>query len=270
MNSTTPLEIIDNNNIQKEIPKIIYICHKNIKCLQMTYNFWRRLNPSYQIKLFNDNMCENFLLSEFSELHMSIFKFIPNGPIKSDFWRLCILYKYGGIYVDADIHPFVSLDKYLIRSCDFVTCITKSNRNFNPHFIATRKNNIILKKCIDEYINLYIHKKQSYAYWNWSIVGMFNKFFPHVKSHYIKTPQQQVFSIGNEKYQLFIETKKEKETGFMDELKFIKIRTNLHDYYCTFLNKHIFNSRYLNYDPHKHEFIKVVKVKKNKKIKKIF
>lgn len=271
MNSITPSEKTNNSDgddIQKEIPQIIYICHKDIKCLQMTYNNWRRLNPSYQIKLFNDNMCENFLLNQFSELHMSIFKFIPDGPIKSDFWRLCILYKYGGIYVDADIHPFISLDKYLIRSCNFVTCITTSNNNFNPHFIATQKNNIILKQCIDEYINLYHHHKQSYAYWNWSIVTIFNKFLQDVKDHYKKTPQQQVFYLKKEKYQLFFETKKEKNNGFIDEINFIKPKT-LHDYYCTFLNKRIFNSRYLSYDPHKHKF-KIVKVKKNRKIKKIF
>jgi hypothetical protein len=43
---------IPENIIQKEIPKIIYICHKNLKCLNMTYKFWKRLNPTYQIKLF--------------------------------------------------------------------------------------------------------------------------------------------------------------------------------------------------------------------------
>ena len=28
----------------------------------------------------------------------------------------------------------------------------------------------------------------------------------------------------------------------------------LHDYYCTFKNTILFNSRYINYDPHAHEF----------------
>ena len=132
------------DDIQKEIPKIIYICHKNVKCLSMTYKFWKQLNPGYEIKLFNDAMCEQFLLDQFSELHQTVFKFIPDGPIKSDFWRVCVLYKYGGIYVDADIHPLVPLDKYLMRSCNFVTCITKSNGNFNPHFIAARKNDDVI------------------------------------------------------------------------------------------------------------------------------
>jgi mannosyltransferase OCH1-like enzyme len=263
------------DDIQKEIPKIIYICHKNVKCLSMTYKFWKQLNPGYEIKLFNDAMCEQFLLDKFSQLHQTVFKFIPDGPIKSDFWRVCILYKYGGIYVDADIHPLVPLDKYLMRSCDFVSCITKSNGNFNPHFIAARKNDDVLKKCIDEYIQFYTHRKQSYSYWDWSIVNMFNTFLPGVKSHYNKMSQLQVFSLEQKKYQLFFETTKHdtsSSSSSSDNNKYMidnimtKLRPHgLHDYYCTFLNKRIFNTRYINYDPDEHAFKNhVVKNRKQK------
>jgi mannosyltransferase OCH1-like enzyme len=239
---------------QKEIPKIIYICHKNVKCLSTTNAFWKRLNPGYKIKLFNDDMCEKFLLDQFSELHQSIFKFIPDGPIKSDFWRLCILYKYGGIYVDADIHPLVPLDKYLMRSCDFVTCITTSNGNFNPHFIAARKNDDILKKCIDEYIQFYIHRKQSYSYWDWSIVHMFNKFLSNVKSHYNQIRHSQAFSLEQKKYQLFFEILDHDKSNDNSINKIMTQSRGLHDYYCTFLNRRIFNTRYINYDPDEHKF----------------
>lgn len=263
---TNTSNVID---IQQEIPKIIYICHKNLKCLNMTYKFWKRLNPGYQIKLFNDIMCQRFLLDQFSELYQSIFKFIPDGPIKSDFWRLCILYKYGGIYVDADIHPLVSLDKYLVRSCDLVTCITKCNENFNPHFIAARKNDPILKSCIDEYIQFYTHHKQSYAYWDWSIVHMFNKFLSNVKSHYHKMPQLQIFSLEKRKYQLFFETMDKSEAStnnnkyLIDNIMTKMKPGGLHDFYCTFSNRRIFNTRYINYDPDEHKFKKhVVKNRK--------
>ena len=244
----------ENNTNQREIPKIIYICHKNLKCLNMTYSFWKRLNPTYQIKLFDDVMCEKFLLDTFSELHQSVFKFIPDGPIKSDFWRVCILYKYGGIYVDADIHPLVPIKMFLSHNSDFVTCITKSNRNFNPHFIAARKNDPILKECIEEYINFY--KKQSYAYWDWSIVNVFNRQLSHVKHHHNKMPTSQVFILNKKKYQLFFEmtNRDEKQKSAINDIM-AKLKPNgMHDYYCSFLNKRIFNTRYINYDPDEHKF----------------
>jgi mannosyltransferase OCH1-like enzyme len=261
----------DSNNIiiQKKIPKIIYICHKNLKCLNMTYKFWKRLNPTYEIKLFNDAMCEQFLLDQFSELHRSIFKFIPDGPIKSDFWRLCILYRFGGIYVDADIHPLIPLNNYLSLSSDFVTCITTSNGNFNPHFIAARKNDPILKGCIEEYIHFYNDCKQSYAYWDWSIVHMFNKFLSNVKTHYNKMPQSQVFTVNEKKYQLFFEMTTHHITDGNNKHVIDNIMTKLkphglHDYYCTFLNKRIFNTRYINYDPDEHKFKNHVVKNRNK------
>lgn len=245
--------VILDTDTQKEIPKIIYICHKNIECLGMTYNFWKNLNPTYEIKLFDDAMCKKFLLEEFSELHQSVFNFIPDGPIKSDFWRVCIIYKYGGIYVDADIHPLVPLNEFLSHNSDFVTCITKHNRNFNPHFIAARKNDPILKECIEEYIMFY--NKRTYAYWDWSIVHIFNRKLSHVRDHYNKMPRSQVFTINKKKYQLFFEmtihdTKKKYIIN-----DFLKIKPQgLHDYYCSFLNKRIFNTRYNNYDPQDHCF----------------
>ena len=148
-------------------------------------------------------MCQQFLLEQFSELHETNFKIIPDGPIKSDFWRLCILYKYGGIYVDADIHPLMHLDNYLLRSSDFVSCITKSNGNFNPHFIAAKKNNFNLKKYIEEYIDFYTHGKP-YAYWGWSIVTIFNKILSNIKIHYNKIPNLQVFSHQQKNIKFFL------------------------------------------------------------------
>ncbi len=225
------------SQMEMDIPKKIYICHKNTTCLKMTHSIWKNLNPDYEIYLFDDDMCEQFLLKEYSQLHRDIFKFIPDGPIKSDFWRVCILYHKGGIYVDADIHPLVPLSRYLIPTSDFVTCITQENRKFNPHFIAVKKEEEILKLCIDEYISLYTHHKKSYSYWNWSIVNIFNKYLSTLRNPTISTT---VFK--NKKFQFFIEKIKP------------HFNTTLHDYYCVFNNIKIFNTRYANYDPHEHKF----------------
>ena len=249
---------IGEHEEKNEIPKIIYICHKNLQCLTMTHKFWKKINPTYEIKLYNDVMCEQFLLNEMSQLHQSIFKFIPDGPIKSDFWRLCILYKYGGIYVDADIHPLMPLDNYLLRSSDFVTCITKSNGNFNPHFIAAKKNDFNLKKCIEEYIDFYTHHKP-YTYSSWSIVDVFNKVLSNIKTHHNKMPSLQVFSHQQKKYQIFFETTTRDDSYDKNSIDKIMTQSHgLHDYYCTFLNKRIFNTRYLNYDPDNHMFKKYI------------
>ena len=230
--------LIDNDEIQLQIPKRIYICHKNINCLTMTHNKWKKLNPNYEIYLFDDFMSEQFLLNEYSQLHYNVFKFIPDGPIKSDFWRLCILYKYGGIYVDADIHPLIPIDNYLIPTSDFVTCITKANRNFNPHFIAVKKKEHILQLCINEYIEMYTNKRHLYDYWKWSIVHIINKYL-----NTLRNPKISTVVFKNKKFQFFIET-----------TNYYLRSPSLHDYYCVFNNVRLFNSRYINYHPYEHQF----------------
>ena len=94
-------------------PKVIYICNKNLDFIKHYSKNWKILNPDYEIKLYDDNLCNEFLKNEFSQLHSDIFNYIKDGPIKADFWRVCIVYKYGGLYVDADIEPLLHLKDYI-------------------------------------------------------------------------------------------------------------------------------------------------------------
>ena len=153
---------MDNLNIQesnKNFPKIIHISHKTLNKLETSYKYWKELNPEYDIRLYDDEMCKQFLLDYFSKLHCDIFNFIKDGPIKCDFWRLCILYVYGGIYVDADIKPLVPLKEYIQDDIDFCTCHSYNYINnkqiigiYNPHFIICKKNDDYIYNCISKYI----------------------------------------------------------------------------------------------------------------------
>ena len=101
------------NNYIIMIPKVIYMCDKELSFIEKYSENWKNLNPDYEIKLYNDKMCEDFLREEFSELHSDIFKYIKDGPIKADFWRVCVLYKDGGVYSDIDIEPLIPLSKFI-------------------------------------------------------------------------------------------------------------------------------------------------------------
>ena len=185
------------------IPKVIYMCHKNLDNIKKYSQNWKRLNPEYDIKLYDDELCKKFLLEEYSQLHLDIFNFIRDGPIKSDFWRVCIINKYGGLYVDADIEPVVPLKTFIEDDDDFVTCISthfnknKTSFNFNPHFILCNKNNKILNNCIQQYIDAYKNRIK-YSYWGWSIC----KFF---KIDNIEKKESHVKYIDNIKYKFLLE-----------------------------------------------------------------
>jgi mannosyltransferase OCH1-like enzyme len=134
---------IKTDNFSNEndcIPKIIYFCNKKIRNSDIrSANNWKILNSEYEIKLYDDEMIQSFLLEEFGDLFVNIFNYLQDGPIKADFWRICILYQNGGIYSDIDNMPLVSLSEFIENDVDFVTCTSYVNYNFNPNFIISKK-----------------------------------------------------------------------------------------------------------------------------------
>ena len=223
------------------IPKVIYICHKNLDFIKHYSKNWKFLNPEYEIKLYDNHLCYEFLKNEFSQLYCDIFNYIKDGPIKADFWRICVIYKYGGLYVDADIEPLVPLREYLEKDIDFVSCIDYHNNNsFNPHFILANKDDIFLKKCIDKYVEFYNNKKP-YSYWGWSITDVFKQVFESIINR--KRLSCGIHTIENRKYQFILE---------------IFPNHNLNSVYCVYNNVRVLNNRYKFYDPSRHNFTKII------------
>ena len=98
-------EMAMNLDNKIKFPKHIYMCYKDKESIQHKKVQWETLNPGYIVHLYDNNDCEQFLLDYYGETHRNIFLFLEDGSIKSDFWRICVTNKFGGIYVDADIEP---------------------------------------------------------------------------------------------------------------------------------------------------------------------
>ena len=233
--------------MKTHIPKDIYMCYKKLELLEEYAYIWKDLNPEYTLHLYDDIMCIDFLRTEYSQKHADIFKYIPDGPIKADFWRICVLYRYGGLYVDADIEPFVPLREYIDSDTDFVTCFSYIDDCFNPHFILAAAGNEILYKCIQMYIKFYDEKKR-YEYWDWSVVYIMN---PYLRDE-ISGFKKQVMICHNKKYQ-FLQEEQSCSTPFGNYK------------YCTYNGMRVLNNSYKIYNSNNHEF-KTLEVKPISKI----
>jgi hypothetical protein len=154
------------------IPRKIFICYKTLPFLQTPIDRWKALNPDHEIHAFDDEMCRRYLHDTFSPVHAELFDWIPAGPIKADFWRICILFAEGGFYTDADNVPLVSLRDFIEPDADLVTCTSYWHFDFNPNFIAAKAGDKTLKRCI----NWYLEKRSSgvgFDYWSWSVMQCF-------------------------------------------------------------------------------------------------
>ena len=203
------------------------MCHKNLDKIQIYSQNWKRLNPEYEIQLYDDKLCREFLFKEYSQLHLDVFNFIKDGPIKADFWRCCIVNKYGGLYVDADIEPLVPLRYYIKDDDYFVTCFSQRicKTQINPHFLMCKKNNKLLQYCIQTYLQYYLHKKP-YDYWGWSICRI-------MKFNFIKERKSGVYIFNKKKFK-FLYEKNPNDCEFKGMLV-------LHNRYSTYKNHHFIN-----------------------------
>ena len=61
-------------------------------------------NPEFKYYLYDDNMSRNFIMEYFDNEIVYTFDKLKPGAFKSDLWRLCILYIYGGIYLDIKFY----------------------------------------------------------------------------------------------------------------------------------------------------------------------
>ena len=60
----------------------------------------KRQNPEFTYYLYDDKMCRDFIEQNYDKDVLYSFDKLKPGAYKSDLWRYCVLYKYGGIYLD--------------------------------------------------------------------------------------------------------------------------------------------------------------------------
>lgn len=218
------------------IPKQIFICHKTAQMVEkFSAPAWRALNPDYEVIAYGNQECQRFLLEQFGQLHLDVFDYIKDPPIKADFWRVCILYKLGGVYADADIEPLVPISRFLEPGIVFLT-VKSHSHNLNPHLIISVPRHAILEKCIDTYLSFYSTKKP-YTYWGWSITHMMH----NVLMNELHTTQIAEGVYGN--YQLIQEVYPSSAD-----------KTNE---YCSYKGVKLLMNRSAYYNPDNHTFSKV-------------
>lgn len=146
------------------IPKIIHYCwiSENVndelpENVQECINTWKKYLPDYEIKRWNQyNFDINNSIYAKQALACKKYAFV------SDYIRLAVLYKYGGIYLDTDVKVLKSFNK-LLNNKVFVgfeskkiiaTCIIGAEKNscfiksllnyYNDKFFLDEKGNIDL------------------------------------------------------------------------------------------------------------------------------
>lgn len=108
------------------IPKIIWQTYKtpqppaiSTDCIKS----WLIKNPEFAWYYFDDTKCDQFIKDHFSQEFYEMYCALPLGIMRSDIWRIAIVYVYGGIYADLDTECIVPAKEWINDEDDLIVGI---------------------------------------------------------------------------------------------------------------------------------------------------
>jgi len=154
------------------IPKNVFLTHHDIKSVpQYVIDNINKYCSGFNIQIYDDNKCEEFLNKFFGEDAVNIFKNMKLGAHKADFWRYCILFVYGGCYFDIKTDfktPIEQMYNFTTKNT-WYTVIGQDKKSIYNGIIVTPPGNPIIWKAI-RYIYIYPDPYYYHQY----VVNLFN------------------------------------------------------------------------------------------------
>lgn len=136
---------------QPAIPRILWqtnFTNRVTLAVYLNYLFNRLLAYDFDYRFMITEDRAEFIKSNYSQEIFDSYSRIQIGAAQADFWRVLVLYKYGGIYMDIDAHlvwPLSSIIK--IEQTELYILARKGD--ITNYFIASKNDNIHLKEMID-------------------------------------------------------------------------------------------------------------------------
>lgn len=129
------------------IPKKIYQTNK-LPQPDFAVNNIKNLNLEYEYQFFSDDDCVQFIQNFFGNDILNVYFNIRTLQHRADLFRYCLLYTYGGVYMDIDIQLLFPIDDIinLSENSKLISAKhdTKGNEIYQGFLISEPKNEIFL------------------------------------------------------------------------------------------------------------------------------
>lgn len=121
---------------------------------------------NYEYKLWNLSDCENLIKEDFNE-YWQLWQDFRFDIQRCDFIRYCILYKFGGLYLDCDIRPMKNLDAVFNEPIYFVHWADDKNKKPYNAIMHSVKNQNLFLEIIKQVKHDFYEKIKIKAYNEW-------------------------------------------------------------------------------------------------------
>ena len=132
------------------IPKSIWqtnFTNKVTLPVYINYLYNRLMSLDYDYHYVSTEARQEFMKEHAPKEVFEAFEQLTDGAAQADLWRIFVLNYYGGVYMDIDAHAVWPLSKMIKPTDKEVILLNKEH--YTNYFIATQKDNPILKKNID-------------------------------------------------------------------------------------------------------------------------
>lgn len=117
----------------------------------LNYLFNRLMSPGFEYRYVSTEARLDFIREHFPGPVLACYLRLKNGAAQADLWRLLVLQKEGGVYMDIDAHLVWPLPWLLPRGLGSLYIRTRQDRYTN-WFIASRPDNPELEAIIAEVV----------------------------------------------------------------------------------------------------------------------
>jgi mannosyltransferase OCH1-like enzyme len=146
-------DIILIKNIKTLIPSNIYQVYLDSVITEKVKNkskYIQEIAPNFGYFLFSLYDCAGFIRKHFDSKIYTAYTKLKHVKNKLDLWKYCILYKYGGMYIDLNynLSKEFNISLYILKNF-----YLKDTNNFIiPDLIMSEKGNTKLLNCIEKIV----------------------------------------------------------------------------------------------------------------------
>lgn len=167
------------SKLPSQVPRIIWQTNFTDKAtlpVYLNYLFNRLMAPSFEYRFMITEARSDFIREHFSPQIFEAYSRLQVGAAQADFWRVLVLQKHGGVYLDIDAHAVWPLARIVRPELDELY-ITTRRGDISNYFIASKPANPRIKR-IGETILANIENETDKNIFELTGPGVFNQVLP--------------------------------------------------------------------------------------------
>ncbi len=167
---------IISSKVQSTIPKVIWQTNytNNVSLpVYVNYLFNRLMSLDWEYRYVSTEDRLEYIRANAPERFADAFEQLTDGASQADFWRLFVLNREGGVYMDIDANAVWPLSKMIKPDDKEVFLMTK--HNFSNYFIASSPNNPILETALETIVDNIEQKNIGAGVYNLTGPNVLNK-----------------------------------------------------------------------------------------------